>query len=169
MARRTKPSTPRRGPAPAKAPTKARREPGRPGAQAKGARPAPGAPLDTRAEIERLDRLADLLDSRFRIPGLGVRFGLDSLLGLVPGLGDVAGFAPSAYLVWRAHRLGADRRTLGRMARNSGLDFAVGAIPVLGDLFDVGFKANRRNVELLKRHLSEREAGQGAAPARRRR
>ena len=162
MARRTKPSTPKRRPGPV--PAKARREPGRSGPQAK---PGGSGALDARAEIERLDRLADLLDSRFGI--LGVRFGLDSLLGLVPGLGDVAGFAPSAYLVWRAHKLGADRGTLGRMAVNSGLDFVVGSIPVLGDLFDVGFKANRRNVELLKRHLSERETGRGPGRGRPRR
>ncbi len=154
MARRTKPSTPRRSPpAPGRAPTKAR---GGGDARAGG-----GRAIDTRAEIERLDRLADLLDSRYRIPGLGVRFGLDSLIGLVPGVGDLAALGPSAYLVWRAHRLGADRGTLARMAANSGVDFAVGSVPVLGDLFDVGFKANRRNIELLKRHLGEREPGRG--------
>ena len=139
--------------------------PARRSASAKGRRTASSsaraAPLDTRAEIERLDRLADLLDSRFRIPGLGVRFGLDGLLGLMPGVGDVATLGPSAYLVWRAHKLGADRATLARMAANSGIDFVVGGVPVLGDVFDVAFKANRRNIELLKRHLSEREPAGG--------
>ena len=160
MARRTKPRAPRSAPAKAAPARPAPRQGG-------GARAA--RPLDAQAEVERLDRLADLLDSRFRIPGLGVRFGLDSLIGLVPGVGDVAALGPSAYLVYRAHRLGVDRGTLGRMAANAGIDFVVGGIPVIGDLFDVGFKANRRNIELLKRHLHERRAGRGAAPARPRR
>ena len=160
MARRTKPRAPRSAPA--------KVAPARPAPRQGGGARA-DRPLDARAEVERLDRLADLLDSRFRIPGLGVRFGLDSLIGLVPGVGDVAALGPSAYLVYRAHRLGADRGTLGRMAANAGIDFVVGGIPVIGDLFDVGFKANRRNIELLKRHLHERQAGRGAAPARPRR
>ena len=149
-----------------------RHEPARssgPRAGKEGASSRPSAPLDTRAELERLDRLADLLDSRFRIPGLGVRFGLDGILGLVPGVGDVATLGPSAYLVWRAHRLGADRRTLARMAANAGVDFVVGGVPLLGDVFDVAFKANRRNIELLKRHLSERDPGERGAGARPRR
>ena len=112
--------------------------------------------MDAEVEIERLDRLADLLDSRFRIPGLGWRFGLDSVLGLVPGVGDVAALGPSAYLIYRGARLGADRRTLARMAANAGVDFVVGGVPLLGDLFDVAFKANRRNIDLLKRDIGRR-------------
>ncbi len=104
-------------------------------------------------ELRRLQRLAHWMDSRFRIPGTGIRFGLDSLVGLIPGLGDGAAFVPSAYLVWRAHRLGAPTGLLAAMAGNVLVDLVVGAVPLVGDLFDVGFKANRRNVELLRRHL----------------
>ena len=128
---------------------------GRP--EVSGAAPRAGrAPLDARAEIERLDRLADLLDSRFRVPVVGWRFGLDSVIGLIPGVGDVAALGPAAYLVYQAHRLGAERRTVGRMAVNAGVDFAIGGIPIVGDLFDAAFKANRRNIDLLKRDLASR-------------
>jgi hypothetical protein len=116
----------------------------------------PRAPLDTRAEIARLDRLADLLDSRFRVPVVGWRFGLDSVIGLIPGVGDVAALVPSAYLVWQAHKLGAGKGTIGRMTANTAVDFLVGGIPVAGDVFDAVFKANRRNIELLKRDLAAR-------------
>ena len=97
-----------------------------------------------------------MLDSRFRVPGTKIRFGWDSLLGLIPGVGDVATLAPSAYLIYRGHKLGARKRTIARMATNTGLDFVVGAIPVLGDLFDLAFKANNRNVALLKSEMSLR-------------
>jgi hypothetical protein len=116
------------------------------------------APLSTadpalRAEIARLDRLADLLDSRFRIPGTGIRFGLDGLLGLVPGIGDTLVLLPSAWLVWRASRLGLPRRDIARMATNTGIDYAVGLVPILGDIFDVAFKGNRRNIAILRAAL----------------
>lgn len=108
---------------------------------------------DRAAELQRLERLAHWLDSRFAIPGTGIRFGLDGLLGLLPGVGDVATMLPAVYLILQAHRLGAPRALLVRMALNVGLDTVVGAVPLLGDLFDVAFKANRRNVALLRRHL----------------
>ncbi len=79
-----------------------------------------------------------------------MRFGWDSLLGLVPGLGDVATIGPAAYLLYRGRAMGARKRTLARMAANSGVDLVIGAIPVVGDLFDVLFKANIRNIDLLK-------------------
>ena len=111
---------------------------------------APAAPHPRAEELRQLDDLADLLDSRFRIPVVGWRFGLDGLLGLVPGIGDVAALGPSAYIVWKAHRMGASRGTIGRMAVNTGLDFVIGGIPLIGDVFDVAYKANRRNIALLK-------------------
>lgn len=113
------------------------------------------SPETPHAEVEKLERLAHWLDDRFRIPGTNIRFGLDGLIGLVPGVGDSATAISGAYLVARAHRLGAPTPVLGRMAGNILIDMAVGAIPLLGDLFDIGFKANRRNVELLKRHLQQ--------------
>lgn len=115
----------------------------------------PGAPRDaaTTAELDRLDRLARNLDSAVRLPLIGVRIGWDSILGLVPGVGDALAIAPGLYILLRAHQLGASRATLARMAANAGVDFLVGSIPLLGDIFDVGFKSNLRNVRLLRQHL----------------
>ncbi|WP_432254268.1 DUF4112 domain-containing protein [Limimaricola sp. AA108-03] len=109
-------------------------------------------------ELARLDRLAHLMDARFKL--FGFRFGYDSLLGLIPGIGDTISLAPSAWLVWRAHQLGVPKRKIGRMAVNTGVDYVVGSIPVIGDLVDFGFKANLRNAAILREHL-EREAGAG--------
>ncbi|WP_298857742.1 DUF4112 domain-containing protein [uncultured Sulfitobacter sp.] len=105
------------------------------------------------AEIERLDRLSSLLDSKYRIPGTPIRFGWDTIAGLVPVIGDVATLGPSVYLIYRAHALGARKRTIGRMLVNSGLDFTIGAVPLLGDVFDLVFKANNRNFALLRAEL----------------
>jgi hypothetical protein len=107
-------------------------------------------------EIERLARLSRLLDSKFRIPGTSIRFGWDQLLGIVPGVGDLAAVAPASYLIYRAHRLGARKRTIGRMVANTGVDFAIGSIPLLGDVFDIYFKSNKRNIALLQRELARR-------------
>jgi hypothetical protein len=105
------------------------------------------------AEIARLEALANLLDARFRVPVLGLRVGLDSIVGLVPGFGDIAMALPAAWIVWRAARLGAPPGALARMALNLGIDTGLGAVPILGDVIDVGFRANRRNVALLRHHL----------------
>ncbi|MHA6289026.1 DUF4112 domain-containing protein [Maricaulis sp. CAU 1757] len=107
-------------------------------------------------EIRRLESLADWLDSRFKIPGTSIRFGLDSLLGLVPGIGDVVSFLPAAWLILRAHRLGVPWHLKLVMLGNALIDGLIGAIPLLGDLFDIGFKANRRNVGIIRRHLQRR-------------
>lgn len=113
-------------------------------------------PHDERRKlIEELDRIAWWLDDRFRVPGLGWRFGLDGLVGLAPGAGDLASGAVSAYLMWRARKLGISNAILARMIWNVGIDVVVGSIPVLGSLFDFGWKANRRNIRLLRRHLDE--------------
>lgn len=123
--------------------------------RAKGpARPVAANP-DYHAELARLERLAVLLDSRFHIPGTGLRFGLDGLLGLVPVVGDTLILLPSAWLVWRGWQLGVPRRHLIRMAANTGIDYAVGLVPIAGDLFDVAFKANLRNARLLRNALEE--------------
>jgi hypothetical protein len=97
--------------------------------------------------------LARLLDTAGRIPGTNVRFGLDPILGLVPGLGDVAGAALTGYIVLVGARLGASRSVIARMVLNIGIDALVGVVPVLGDVFDVAWKANTRNLALLERHL----------------
>jgi hypothetical protein len=115
-----------------------------------------GLPAETARELARLDTLARLLDAQFRIPLINFPFGYDALLGLVPGVGDAIAAAPSAWLIYRAHRLGMPRRTLVRMAANTGIDFALGSVPFAGNLFDLVFKANLRNMALLRQHLERR-------------
>ncbi len=100
-------------------------------------------------DIEGIRRLAWVLDDMVRIPGTRIRFGLDALLGLMPAGGDVAGGALSAYTIVKAYGLGAGPAVIFRMGLNVLIDTVVGAVPLLGDLFDVGFKANRRNIALL--------------------
>lgn len=106
----------------------------------------------------RLARLAWLLDASFRVPGTGVRFGWDALIGLIPGVGDAATGLLAAWIVAEAARLGAPGSVLARMLGNVGLDLLVGAVPLLGDLFDAGFKANQRNVRLLESWLERPDA-----------
>lgn len=108
---------------------------------------------DRSRALARLERIARLLDARFAIPGTQLRIGLDGLLGLLPGLGDALGGLLSLWLVFEARRLGAPPSLLLRMLLNLGLDAALGTVPLAGDLFDVLFKANLRNIALLRRHL----------------
>ncbi len=103
--------------------------------------------------LSRLRSLARLLDSVFQVPFTRLRIGLDAVLGLVPGWGDAAGAVASAYIILQAARLGAPNAVLLRMVYNTGLEALVGIVPVLGDLFDAGWKANVKNVELLERYL----------------
>jgi hypothetical protein len=98
--------------------------------------------------------LSHLLDEQFRLPGTSYRIGLESLLGLIPGIGDAAGLLLSAYILYEARKLGAPRRLLLRMAANIGLDALVGTIPLLGDVFDMTWKANKKNVALLNAYLA---------------
>lgn len=114
--------------------------------------------------LREVETLARLLDEQFRIPGTSVRFGLDGLIGLVPGLGDMAATLVSLYVVARARDLGVPASVLARMAGNILIDTVVGAIPVAGDVFDVAFKANRRNLNLLRRAL-DRQEGRAASDA----
>ena len=119
--------------------------------------PAPGGAADRqqeqRRELDRLARLARLLDARFRLPGTPIRFGLDGLLGLLPGVGDALAALPSGYLLVRGWQLGARRRVLARMALTLAADLALGAVPLAGDLFDIAFKGNLRNVRRLEAEL----------------
>ena len=108
------------------------------------------APNDS---LRRASALAALLDDAIRIPGTNIRFGLDPVIGLVPGLGDLLGGAASAYIILEAARAGASASILVRMAANVGIDTLIGALPVIGDLFDFAWKSNARNVRLLARHV----------------
>ncbi|HKO90809.1 MAG TPA: DUF4112 domain-containing protein [Polyangiaceae bacterium] len=112
------------------------------------------------------ERLVRLMDDGFRIPGTQLRFGLDALLGLIfPGVGDAFGAASTLSLFALALRRGLPRVVLLRMALNVGADAVIGAVPVLGDLFDLGFKANRKNLRLIEE--ASADALTGARPPRR--
>lgn len=99
-----------------------------------------------------VELLARWMDSAFEIPGTGVRFGLDAIVGLVPGLGDLITSVVSLYILRVAERRGVPRVTLIRMASNIAIDYVLGSIPIAGDIFDVYWKSNLKNVELLRRH-----------------
>ena len=118
-----------------------------------------------RSEKEQIDALARLLDSQFRFPGTNRRFGIDGILGLVPGVGDAAGLALSAGVIVKAIGLGARGATLTRMVLNVVLDTVVGTIPVIGTIFDFVYKANVRNVALLERHAGDPAATQQESSA----
>lgn len=105
------------------------------------------------ATLARLDRYAGLLDSRFRIPFTRIRFGIEPIIGLLPGIGDLAGFGLSLYLVGEAVKLRAGPRLVGKMLGNIAVDFVVGLVPVLGDAFDLVWRANDRNAALLRDHI----------------
>jgi len=102
--------------------------------------------------LDALRRWARIFDSAFRIPGTGITFGLDPILGLIPGLGDVASPVFSLFFLWHGLRLGVPKVVLARMFFNVLIDAAVGAIPLVGDFFDFGWKANTWNLALLERH-----------------
>ena len=108
-------------------------------------------PEDARA---RVDRLAWWLDESIRLPG-GFRVGYDGLIGLIPGVGDVVGMAMSSYIVLQARRMGVSNAVMLRMLLNLAIEAIAGAVPVLGDLFDFAFKANRRNVALLQQSSAQ--------------
>ncbi len=111
------------------------------------------APLSREQRLARLDALARLLDSAFVIPGTNVRYGLDGLIGLVPVVGDVITTAISLWIVREARELGAPWHVTARMVGNVALDGTIGLVPVLGDAFDVMFRANLRNLRLLRRWI----------------
>jgi len=109
-------------------------------------------------ELVRLEALSKLMDNQFRIPGTNLRFGLDGLIGLIPYIGDMAGFVASGFLMRTMVKKGASPMLMIRMLFNYILDAVVGMVPLVGDLFDFGFKANRRNVEMLKKYYADGKA-----------
>ncbi|HZT61179.1 MAG TPA: DUF4112 domain-containing protein [Pyrinomonadaceae bacterium] len=122
-------------------------------------------PAETRrrAEVEQsLERLSYVMDGLFRIPGTGWRLGLDAVVGLIPGVGDFATTVVSLYILAAGVRYRVPKVTLLRMATNIGIDYLLGSVPVVGDIFDAAWKSNQMNVELLKRR-----AAVGAEDARR--
>ena len=112
-------------------------------------------PVRDSEDARRVQVLARALDSAIRIPGTKISFGLDSIIGLVPGAGDLASAMMSGYIVLASARMGVPPSVVTRMILNLGVDTLVGSVPLLGDLFDVGFRANLRNAALLDRHLAD--------------
>ena len=117
------------------------------------------------SRISDIELLARWLDTRFSIPGTGIRFGLDSLIGLIPGVGDASTAVIGLYLITRAWREGASFWVILRMLWNMLLDFLFGSIPLIGDIFDVVFRSNTKNARLLHRHLEKRAARQNSESA----
>ncbi|MGO4526165.1 DUF4112 domain-containing protein [Microvirga sp. 2MCAF35] len=114
----------------------------------------------TRADaIARVTLVARLLDDAVLIPGLNRRVGFDALIGLVPGIGDAISAVLASYIIWEARRLGLPRWKIARMIGNVAFDTAIGAIPIAGDMFDVFFKANRRNLRIIHEHLGMPKRG----------
>ncbi len=111
------------------------------------------------AKIKKLRRISRVLDNAVTIPGTKFSFGLDPILGLLPGGGDTITGGISAYIVVEAAKMGLPREVLGKMVGNILLDSFAGTIPILGDLFDVGWKSNIKNIELLEKHLEIAETG----------
>jgi uncharacterized protein YqgC (DUF456 family) len=106
--------------------------------------------------VARLEALAKLMDGAFVIPGTNIRIGLDGLIGLVPVAGDMIAGLISTYMIWEARQLGAPSWLIARMVANTLLDTTIGAIPLLGDAFDVMFRANMKNMALLRRHMERK-------------
>ncbi|PWC39158.1 DUF4112 domain-containing protein [Azospirillum sp. TSO35-2] len=133
--------------------------------------PQPGGgggsvPIDFR-RLERLRRLARLMDTRWRIPGTRIPVGLDGIASLVPVAGDTLTAVVSAWIIMEAARFDLPKTLLARMAFNVALDWAVGSVPVVGTVFDIAFKANRMNLDLLHEHLEQRLAAAAATRPRR--
>ena len=118
--------------------------------------PASSPQINVSAKLTRLRTIARLMDSSIGLPGTRFRFGLDSLFGLAPVVGDAAGALVALYIVWEARRLGAPPQLVARMMGNVAVDSLGGSIPLVGDLFDATFKSNTRNIALLEEWLNRR-------------
>ena len=111
---------------------------------------------ETEQSVARLEALAKLMDGSFTVPGTNIRLGLDAVIGLVPVAGDLVSGLISTYMIWEARRLGAPKVLIARMVANTFFDTTIGAIPVLGDAFDMLFRGNMKNMALLRRHIEKR-------------
>ncbi|MFC5069681.1 DUF4112 domain-containing protein [Flaviflagellibacter deserti] len=117
-------------------------------------------PISHSDRVARLERLAWIMDGAIAIPGTRIRLGADAAIGLVPGVGDVLAQAIAAYMIYEAHRMGVPKHKLLRMGGNIVADMVFGAIPLFGDVFDVFWRANSRNLKILRDHIDRQ------APAR---
>jgi len=109
---------------------------------------------------KRIARVANAFDSKFEVPGIGLKLGYDSILGLIPGIGDAVTSLAGGYVIYEAAMSGARKRILARMAFNTFIDSTLGAIPVIGDLFDMAFRSNTRNAKLALKEMSRQAAAE---------
>ncbi len=115
---------------------------------------------DQEKVLRTIGQMEYWLDDKFRLPGTSIRFGWDSIIGLVPGAGDAVTAGLALYIVWNARRLNLSRWTQTRMIGNILLDTVLGAVPLVGDLFDVAFRANRKNLKLIMKEIDKRKGKQ---------
>jgi len=118
----------------------------------------PRSEPDRASALGEVEVLAWLLDNSIPLPGTGRRFGIDAIIGFVPVVGDLVSGGIGLFVIWRASRMGLPRVVVARMLANSAIDFVVGSVPVLGDAFDLWFKANTRNLGIMRRHLERPDA-----------
>jgi len=104
--------------------------------------------------LARVETLAALMDDAFRIPGTSIRLGWDSIIGLIPGIGDVVSLGSNAYLIWESRRLGIRKRAYVKMLGNAAVDFCIGLVPVAGDVLDVFWRSHRRNIKVIRGELA---------------
>jgi hypothetical protein len=119
----------------------------------------PDVSRDPQAVRNRVEAMEKLLERVFVIPGINRPIGVDSIIGLIPVVGDVATALMGAYIVWEARNLGMSRLQLTRMAANIGIDTALGAIPFAGDVFDFFWRSNSRNLRIIRKHLDKHHPG----------
>ena len=123
------------------------------------ARDLPGFGSDPASVRRRIEAMEAMLEGLFVLPGTNRRVGLDSLVGLIPVIGDLATAAMGAWLVWEARNLGMSKWQITRMAANVGIDTVIGAIPFAGDAFDFFFKSNTKNLKIIRKHLDKHHPG----------
>jgi uncharacterized membrane protein len=116
--------------------------------------------------VRRMEFVALLLDSAFVLPGTNRRIGIDAIIGLVPGIGDVVTTILSSYVIWEARNLGVSRWALGRMLANLAIHASVGSIPVIGDIFDAFFRVNQRNMKIVRAQLRDGRNARVIRPTR---
>jgi hypothetical protein len=121
--------------------------------------PIPQLGTDPQSVRQRVEAMEKLLERMFVVPGINKPVGLDVILDLIPGIGDVAAAALGAYIVWEAKNLGMSKTQMTRMAGNVGVDFLLGLIPWVGAIPDFFFRSNTRNLKIIKRHLDKHHAG----------
>lgn len=114
-----------------------------------------GKPPEEFSQIEQLEVLAQLLDSAFTIPGTKINFGIDSLIGLIPVLGDTISLAISGFIMSYAKQINLPKHKVWQMRFNVFMDWLIGLVPFIGDAFDVGWKANKRNVKIMRDHIEK--------------